>query len=126
MANPYRALSGGSDDYTKSVGSGIAYRSKQARDVEDQLNPKPAPKAPSKPASSGYGPSNPKAKYGDRPGEKRIDTDDMTKPLGSFKKGGKVKKTGVYKLHKGERVMNPKQMKRMMKKSGMKAVLSGE
>jgi hypothetical protein len=26
-------------------------------------------------------------------------------PLGSFKKGGKVKKTGLYKLHKGERVM---------------------
>ena len=25
--------------------------------------------------------------------------------MGSFKKGGKVKKTGVYKLHKGERVM---------------------
>lgn len=28
--------------------------------------------------------------------------------LGSFKKGGKVKKTGVYKLHKGERVMATK------------------
>jgi len=24
--------------------------------------------------------------------------------LGSFKKGGKVKKTGLYKLHKGENV----------------------
>jgi hypothetical protein len=24
--------------------------------------------------------------------------------LGSFKKGGKVKRTGLYKLHKGERV----------------------
>lgn len=29
--------------------------------------------------------------------------------LGSFKKGGKVKKTGVYKLHKGERVLNKEQ-----------------
>jgi hypothetical protein len=27
------------------------------------------------------------------------------KPIGSFKKGGKVKKTGTYKLHKGERVI---------------------
>jgi hypothetical protein len=27
----------------------------------------------------------------------------------SFKKGGKVKKTGVYKLHAGERVLNKKQ-----------------
>lgn len=28
-----------------------------------------------------------------------------TSPLGSFKRGGTVKKTGVYKLHKGEKVM---------------------
>lgn len=28
--------------------------------------------------------------------------------LGSFKKGGKVKKTGNYKLHKGERVISLK------------------
>lgn len=27
---------------------------------------------------------------------------------GSFKKGGKVKKTGVYKLHKGEEVLTKK------------------
>ncbi len=32
-------------------------------------------------------------------------------PLGSFKKGGKVKKTGTYKLHAGERVLNKKQAK---------------
>lgn len=35
---------------------------------------------------------------------------------GSFKKGGKVKKTGIYKLHKGERVLNVKQVKTMSKK----------
>lgn len=29
--------------------------------------------------------------------------------LGSFKKGGKVKKTGAYKLHKGEEVLNRKE-----------------
>jgi hypothetical protein len=28
--------------------------------------------------------------------------------LGSFKKGGKVKKTGKYKLHKGEKVISLK------------------
>lgn len=27
-----------------------------------------------------------------------------TGPIGSFKKGGKIKKTGLYKLHKGETV----------------------
>lgn len=49
---------------------------------------------------------NPKAKFGSRPGEKRIDTSDMTKPLGSFKKGTNyVPKTGVYKLHEGEKVV---------------------
>ena len=26
------------------------------------------------------------------------------RPMGTFKKGGRVKKTGVYKLHKGEQV----------------------
>lgn len=31
-----------------------------------------------------------------------------SKILGSFKKGGKVKKTGIYKLHKGEKVVKAK------------------
>lgn len=34
----------------------------------------------------------------------------LSSPLGSFKKGGKVKKTGVYKLHKGEEVLNAKEV----------------
>lgn len=49
---------------------------------------------------------NRKAKYGDRPGEKRIPIDQMTKPLGSFKNGTDyVPKTGNYKLHEGEKVV---------------------
>jgi hypothetical protein len=32
--------------------------------------------------------------------------------IGSFKKGGRVKKTGIYKLHKGEHVLNAEQTKR--------------
>jgi hypothetical protein len=32
------------------------------------------------------------------------------KNLGSFKKGGKVKKTGSYKLHKGEHVMTKQKL----------------
>lgn len=31
--------------------------------------------------------------------------------LGSYKKGGKVKKTGLYKLHKGEKVIKAKKKK---------------
>jgi hypothetical protein len=40
----------------------------------------------------------------ERYGEKQMQP-AATKPLGSFKKGGTVSKTGTYKLHKGERVM---------------------
>lgn len=32
--------------------------------------------------------------------------------LGSFKKGGKVPKTGLYKLHKGEKVVPAKKRKK--------------
>ncbi len=48
---------------------------------------------------------------GMHPPVKVIDTKEMLRPLGSFKKGGKVKKTGVYKLHAGEKVLNAKQTK---------------
>ena len=34
-----------------------------------------------------------------------------SKGLQGFKKGGNVKKTGVYKLHKGEKVLTAKQAK---------------
>ena len=36
-------------------------------------------------------------------------------PIGSFKKGGPVKKTGLYKLHKGERVLTVKQKNEYMR-----------
>lgn len=46
--------------------------------------------------------------------------------MGEFKKGGKVKKTAIYKLHKNERVLNPAQTKKAEKMSGMKAILAGK
>jgi hypothetical protein len=57
---------------------------------------------------------NPKgAPYGSRAPEKRIDTGDMTKSLGTFHKGTNyVPKTGNYTLEKGEAVV-PKE-KNMM------------
>lgn len=76
----------------------------------------PAPPAPAAPRSTVAAPKdkiNPSARYGSKPGEKRIDTSKMTKPLGSYKKGGKVKKTGVYKLHAKERVLNARQTKQV-------------
>lgn len=41
------------------------------------------------------------------------------KEMQSFKKGGSVKKTGVYKLHKGEKVMKKKMVDRLLKKKGL-------
>lgn len=35
---------------------------------------------------------------------------------GSFKKGGKVKKTGIYKLHKGEKVLTKEETMKHEKK----------
>jgi hypothetical protein len=45
--------------------------------------------------------------------------------MGSYKKGGKVKRTGVYKLHAKERVLNAKQTKKFEAKGGLSAVLGG-
>lgn len=87
--------------------------------------PAPAPKAPSRPAGGDR--INPGAKYGDRGKEKRIsdkELQEMRRPLGSFKTGGVVKKTGVYMVHRGERVLNPKQTKKAAK-SGMMNALAG-
>lgn len=85
--------------------------------VAAEKAPPAKPAAPAKPSPKDL--VNPKGQYGDKPGEKRIDTSQMTRPLGSFKKGGKVKKTGTYKLHKGERVLNAKKTKKLAKMGGM-------
>ena len=44
-------------------------------------------------------------------------SDDPATP-GSFKRGGKVKKTGMAKVHKGERVLTKKQQKQRRKSRG--------
>jgi hypothetical protein len=40
-----------------------------------------------------------------KPGLDKEDLRDLTKPLGSMKKGGKIPKTGMYQLHAGEKVV---------------------
>lgn len=95
---------------TNDLPSEIGSTARQYKDTADQLKGMrdPLSKPASKPASNSSAPMdkvNSGAKYGDKPGEEIIDTKDMTKPLGSFKKGGKVRKTGVYKLHEGETVV---------------------
>lgn len=88
-------------------GPGMRARVRETNAVLNATNPAPA--APAKPvAPSPKERVNPKgAPYGSRGGEKRIDTSDMAKPLGSFKKGTDyVPKTGNYKLHEGEAVVS--------------------
>jgi hypothetical protein len=68
---------------------------------------------------------NPKARYGARPGEERINTDEALRPLGSFKKGtSHVPKTGIYKLHEGEAVI-PKEKNMDNMKDKMTEALGG-
>jgi len=72
---------------------------KTAADAATRPAPKPVP--PDTSADR----INPAAKYGDKPGEKRIDVSDMTKPLPSYKHGTDyVPKTGPAILHEGEKV----------------------
>lgn len=106
----------------KGQGNMAGELSDKIKNVESYKNAtKPAPVAsPVRAAASPADRIKPEAKYGDRGPEKRIDTSDMTKPLGSFEKGtDNVPKTGVYKLHKGEAVI-PKE--KNMNKSAMDAV----
>ena len=49
----------------------------------------------------------------------------QAKAIGSLKEGGKVKKTGIYKLHRGEQVATVKQAKKIAKKGGLATLLSG-
>jgi hypothetical protein len=49
---------------------------------------------------------------------KTVNPSDQAKP-NSYKKGGKVKKSGQAKVHKGERVLTTKQTKAFDKKGGL-------
>lgn len=65
-----------------------------------------------------------KATTGDKPpifkpkavGKKKSSTDSASPD--SFKRGGKVRKTGIAKIHKGERVLTKAQAKRYRKGAG--------
>jgi hypothetical protein len=92
---------------TEGLGNELRAKSDMMRSARGEMDtpaapaPKPAPKT-----DSGH-------RYGDRPGEKRIDVTEALKPLGSFKTGTPyVPKTGVYQLHEGERVV-PKEKNTM-------------
>ena len=89
------------DDRTAA---GIKANASNVKDYMDAVAQKPV--VPKTPPVGNVDKINKDAKYGDRPGEKRLNVSDMTKPLASFKKGTtNVPKTGPAMLHKGEAVI---------------------
>jgi hypothetical protein len=85
--------------------SGLGSRKQNVEDYDKAVSgPPETPKAT--PAQNNPDKINKHARYGDRKGEVRIPVDQMTRPLGSFKKGTDyVSKTGNYQLHEGEKVV---------------------
>lgn len=102
---------GAANKQSEGLGKELAAKVQMKKEAEKALNPEPVAPAP-KPAPKEPAPGdkiNPKAQYGDKPGEKRIDVTDMVKPLGKMHKGGEVKKSGAYELKKGEHVLTEPQ-----------------
>ena len=89
--------------------SGLGNRKQNVEDYDKAVSgPPETPKAT--PPQDNPDKINKRAKFGDRKGEVRIPVDQMTRPLGSFKKGTDyVPKTGNYTLHEGEKVVPKKE-----------------
>lgn len=104
------------DEQTTGDARAIGEKTKMIQDYnKSNAATSPTAKAASRPSPQDK--VNPSGKYGDKPGEKRIDTSSMVKPLGSFHKGGKVKKTGAYNLKKGEAVLTAAQQSNVAKRA---------
>jgi hypothetical protein len=88
---------------TSGMGAELSARASMNRSGEDALKGPTTAPTEEKPVASK---PDPAGAYGTRKGEQRIDTSSMTKPLGSYEKGtNHVPKTGIYKLHEGEKVV---------------------
>lgn len=88
--------------------NGLQGKMEMVKEADKALHPPvmPAP-TPAPVKTSVKDKVNPSGKYGDKPGEKRIDTAPMVKPLGKMHKGGTVPKTGPYIMKAGEKVLTP-------------------
>jgi hypothetical protein len=83
---------------------GLLEKRRMLDEYTSSLTSHPKPPKDAKPVAMDK--VNPGAKYGDRPGEKRINVSDMMKSLPSYKDGTpSVPKTGPAILHKGEAVV---------------------
>jgi hypothetical protein len=108
-----------------TTGAGLAAKEQNIDEYKNATKPTLSPDPAKDTTPSPKDRVAPKARYGARPGEKRIDTKPMTKPLGSFEKGtSHVPKTGIYKLHEGEAVI-PKDKNMDSMKDKMTEALGG-
>jgi hypothetical protein len=97
-----------------SEAEGIKARQEQVKSWNDLQGGKPEPPKAEAPMNNADK-IHPNSKYGDRPGEKRID-------VSSYAKGTtKVPKTGLAVVHKGEAIIPAKE--NPMNKGGMDAVM---
>jgi hypothetical protein len=96
------------DDYKASAGGNAATAVGNSAKIDQGSSPKDK--------------INPKAQYGDRAGEQRIDTKSMTKPLGLKKGASKIKKARIVKVHKGEAVVPASRQKKAAKAGLLKGL----
>jgi hypothetical protein len=109
--NPIKSLIP-KDPNGTSIGSELNARVKMQQQAEQALKPTGAPAAGTVARPVGTSPvdkTKTQGPYGTGVGEKRIDVDKMTKPLGQMHSGGTVPKTGPYVLKAGEKVLTQDQ-----------------
>jgi len=109
----------------KEVKEGVSSAVEEYSHLGNELQSKAAQAKPSSPAPEprATAPKTDSGKrYGDKPGEKRIDVTEALKPLGKLHTGTPyVPKTGPYVLEKGERVV-PKEQNKMDASAAMEAI----
>lgn len=105
MVNPLEPLNPGD----APVGESVAAHAAAMRELNPRRAPASGDAPPKKTPVSPVDIINPKGRFGDKSGEKRIDTSDWTKNLGDLPKYHKgvdsVPKTGPAVLKKGEKVV---------------------
>jgi hypothetical protein len=120
MLGKVRQMKSENDNAVSSINEGLKARAQNLNDWEQMQHPSSTPGMSSPKTTTAPSVPHPKAQYGDKPGEQRINTEEMTKPLG-LKKGAKIKKTRIVRVHAKEAVLT----KSKTKTAGRMGLLKG-